>query len=112
MAAWAAVKHLRATGFTPKGDLLFAPVIGEEDGGLGTYSLITEGFPNYYNLDQHEIMGAVIPEPTSLAAICANGGALTFRLRIHGAAIHASRRTEGVSAIDKFFPIHQALAEF
>jgi len=112
MAAWAAVKHLRATGFMPKGDLLFAPVIGEEDGGLGTYSLITEGFANYYNLDQHEIMGAVIPEPTSLAAICANGGALTFRLRIHGAAIHASRRTEGVSAIEKFFPIYQALAKF
>jgi acetylornithine deacetylase len=57
-------------------------------------------------------MGAIIPEPTSLAAISANGGALTFRLFVHGAAIHASRRTEGVSAIEKFYPIYQALEDF
>lgn len=112
IAALAAVKHLRARGFTPKGDLLFAPVIAEEDGGLGTYSLITEGLPRFYNLDEHKIMGAIIPEPTSLAAISANGGALTFRLLVHGAAIHASRRTEGVSAIEKFYPVYQALADF
>ncbi len=31
---------------------------------------------------------------------------------MHGAAIHASRRTEGVSAIEKFYPILQALADF
>ena len=109
IAAWAAVKFLRASGFTPRGDLLFAPVIGEEDGGLGTYSLITEGLPRFYSLAEHEVSGAIIPEPTSLAAISANGGALTFRLLVHGAAIHASRRTEGVSAIEKFYPIYQAL---
>lgn len=112
IAALAAVKHLRARGFMPQGDLLFAPVIGEEDGGLGTYSLITEGLPRFYNLHDHRVMGAIIPEPTSLAAISANGGALTFRLLVHGAAIHASRRTEGVSAIEKFYPIYQALADF
>jgi acetylornithine deacetylase len=112
IAALAAVKHLKANGFTPKGDLLFAPVIGEEDGGIGTYSLITEGLPRFYNLDEHEILGAIIPEPTSLAAISANGGALTFRLLVHGAAVHASRRTEGVSAIEKFYPIYQALIDF
>jgi acetylornithine deacetylase len=112
IAALAAVKSLRESGFTPQGDLLFAPVIGEEDGGLGTYSLITEGLPRFYNLDDHHVMGAIIPEPTSLAAISANGGALTFRLLVHGAAIHASRRTEGVSAIEKFYPIYQALEEF
>jgi len=112
IAALAAVKHLKANGFTPKGDLLFAPVIGEEDGGIDTYSLITEGLPRFYNLDEHEILGAIIPEPTSLAAISANGGALTFRLLVHGAAVHASRRTEGVSAIEKFYPIYQALIDF
>ncbi len=42
----------------------------------------------------------------------ANGGALTFRLKVHGAAIHASRRTEGVSAVEKFYPIYLALADF
>lgn len=112
IAALAAVKFLRASGFNPQGDLLFAPVIGEEDGGLGTYSLITEGLPRFYNLEEHRILGAIIPEPTSLAAISANGGALTFRLLVHGAAIHASRRSEGVSAIEKFYPIYQALTDF
>lgn len=112
IAALAAVKYLRANEFMPQGDLLFAPVIGEEDGGLGTYSLITEGLPRFYNLDDHSIMGAIINEPTSLAVISANGGALTFRLLVHGAAIHASRRTEGVSAIEKFYPIYQALTDF
>lgn len=112
IAALAAVKYLRANEFMPQGDLLFAPVIGEEDGGLGTYSLITEGLPRFYNLEDHAIMGAIINEPTSLAAISANGGALTFRLLVRGAAIHASRRTEGVSAIEKFYPVYQALTDF
>jgi acetylornithine deacetylase len=51
----------------------------------------------------------VIPEPTSLDIIPANSGALTFRLRVHGLATHAARRTEGVSAIEKFWPIFRAL---
>jgi acetylornithine deacetylase len=51
----------------------------------------------------------VIPEPTSLATIPANSGALTFRLRVHGRATHAARRAEGVSAIEKFWPIWRAL---
>ena len=53
----------------------------------------------------------MIPEPTSLASIPANSGALTFRIRIHGLATHAARRAEGVSAIEKFWPIWQALAD-
>jgi acetylornithine deacetylase len=43
--------------------------------------------------------------------IPANSGALTFRLRVHGLATHAARRTEGVSAIDAYWPLHRALAE-
>ena len=32
-------------------------------------------------------------------------GALTFRLTVRGRATHASRRTSGVSAIEKFIPV-------
>jgi acetylornithine deacetylase len=53
----------------------------------------------------------VVPEPTSLNVMPANGGALTFRLTVRGLATHAARRTEGVSAIEKFYPVLQALHE-
>ena len=53
----------------------------------------------------------VIGEPTELDVIPANSGALTFRLRVRGLATHAARRTEGVSAIEKFWPVWQALRE-
>ncbi|MGA9860002.1 MAG: M20/M25/M40 family metallo-hydrolase, partial [Solirubrobacteraceae bacterium] len=51
----------------------------------------------------------VIPEPTSLDISPASGGSLTFRLHVRGLATHASRRTSGVSAIEKFFPVFQAI---
>lgn len=108
IAAIAAVGALRTAGFTPRGDILIAPVIGEEDGGLGTYALLREGLPRFYD---HQIAGVIIPEPTSLALVPANAGALTFRLRVPGSAVHASRRTDGVSAIEKFYPILHALNE-
>jgi acetylornithine deacetylase len=108
IAAVQAMAILKTQGFVPRGDILVAPVIGEEDGGLGTYSLLREGLPLFY---PGVIGSCVIPEPTSLAVIPANAGALTFRLRVHGAAIHASRRSEGVSAIDKFYPILHALQD-
>ena len=100
VAALEAVRSIAEAGITLRGDVLFAPVSGEEDGGLGTYALLQRGVVADMCL---------IPEPTDLALVPANGGALTFRLTVHGAAVHASRRTEGVSAIEKFFPIYQAL---
>jgi acetylornithine deacetylase len=51
----------------------------------------------------------VVPEPTGLDLVTANAGALTFRLRVPGRATHASRRSEGVSAIEKFLPVMAAL---
>jgi acetylornithine deacetylase len=51
----------------------------------------------------------VIPEPTSLDLVPANAGSLTFRLRVPGHATHASRRTAGVSAIEKFWVVFRAL---
>ena len=100
VAAWEAMRALRDAGVTLAGDVMLAPVSGEEDGGLGTYALLHHGV---------HADACVIPEPTDLAIIPANGGALTFRLRIHGRATHASRRTEGVSAVEKFIPILEAL---
>jgi acetylornithine deacetylase len=100
IAAHWAVQAIRAAGVRLRGDLLVASVQGEEDGGLGTFGLLQRG----WTAD-----ACVIPEPTTLDIIPANSGALTFRLRIRGQATHAARRTEGVSAIEKFWPVYLAL---
>jgi acetylornithine deacetylase len=100
IAAHWAVQAIRASGVRLRGDLLLASVQGEEDGGLGTFGLLQRG----WTAD-----ACVIPEPTTLDIIPANSGALTFRVRIRGRATHAARRTDGVSAIEKFWPVFQAL---
>lgn len=107
VAAWEALRMIDRAGVTLRGDVVLCPVSGEEDGGLGTFAaidhLVTRG-------GMH-IEACIVPEPTDLDLVPANGGALTFRVKVPGAAIHASRRAEGVSAIEKFIPILNALAE-
>jgi acetylornithine deacetylase len=97
-----AVQALRTTDVGLRGDVLLASVQGEEDGGLGTFAMLQRGW---------RADACVIPEPTELDVVPANSGALTFRLRIRGLATHAARRAEGVSAIDKFWPVSQALVD-
>lgn len=107
VAAWAALRAVRDCGIDLAGNVLLAPVSGEEDGGLGTYALLKR-------LAERDIQPTccVVPEPTSLDIIPANGGALTFRLTVQGQATHASRRTEGVSALTAFLPVLAALEDF
>ena len=102
IAAHCAVQAVRRSGVRLRGDLLVASVQGEEDGGLGTYATLRRGWTAH---------ACVIPEPTDLALVPANSGALTFRLRVHGHATHAARRTEGVSAIERFWPVWRALQD-
>jgi acetylornithine deacetylase len=102
IAAHWAVQSIRRAGVQLRGDLLLASVQGEEDGGLGTYSLLRRGW---------RADACVLPEPTGLDLVPSNAGALTFRLRIRGHATHASRRMAGVSAIEKFWPVWQALVD-
>jgi acetylornithine deacetylase len=97
-----AVRALRVAGVRLRGDVVVASVQGEEDGGLGTFATLQRGW---------RADACVIAEPTGLDVVPANSGALTFRLRIHGRAAHAARRTEGVSALEAFWPVWQALAE-
>ncbi len=98
-AIWA-VRALQRSGIEFAGDVLLACVEGEEDGGLGSYALLRRGW---------RADACVIPEPTGLDLVPANAGALTFRLRVPGHATHASRRTEGESALDHFWPVWHAL---
>ncbi|WP_283137602.1 ArgE/DapE family deacylase [Rhizohabitans arisaemae] len=102
VAALFAVRALRRLGPRLRGDLLLACVAGEEDGGLGAYALLRRGW---------RADACVIPEPTGLGVVPANAGALTFRLTVTGRAAHAARRDAGVSAVERFWPVFQALRE-
>lgn len=97
-----AAKALRDAGIELTGELLVESVIGEEDGGVGTLATLERG----YRAD-----GAVIMEPTELAVVAAQAGALNFRLTVPGRAAHGCMRGEGVSAIEKFLPLFTALQE-
>ncbi|MGH8866550.1 MAG: ArgE/DapE family deacylase [Actinomycetes bacterium] len=101
-AALAAVRALRRADVPLAGEVLLATVPGEEDGGLGTFATLHRG----YRAD-----ACVVPEPTGLDVVPACAGALTFRLRVPGRSAHASRRTEGVSALDNLWLVHRALAD-
>ncbi|WP_199320166.1 ArgE/DapE family deacylase [Leptolyngbya sp. FACHB-261] len=95
-----ALKAIQAAGLQLQGRVLLQSVVSEEDGGLGTFATLRRG----YRGD-----AAIITEPTRLNIIPACGGALTFRLRLSGCSTHASVRREGVSAIEKFWLVWQAL---
>ena len=87
-----AVRALRDTGALDRlgGELLVALVPSEEDGGQGTLAAIRAGATGD---------AAIITEPTGLEIVVAHAGAITFELTVPGRAAHASRRTEGVSAL-------------
>ncbi len=88
-----AAAALKKSGLPLRGRLIVQSVVGEEDGGIGTFAMAERG----YRAD-----AAYVLEPTRLRLIPAQAGALTFRLRISGRSAHASVRYEGVSAIEKF----------
>jgi acetylornithine deacetylase len=102
-AASMGVRAAQKLGVAPKRPVLLQSVIGEETGGLGTLAAILRG----YRAD-----AAVIAEPTSLAMCPVQSGALSFRLHVPGRSAHGAIRQAGVSAIEKFWPIWQALRDF
>lgn len=102
VASLYAIAAVRAAGIRLKGRVLLESVVGEEDGGLGTFATLLRGYRGE---------AAIIAEPTDLAIIPACAGALTFRLRFTGRATHASVRDEGVSTIEKFWIVWKALDE-
>jgi acetylornithine deacetylase len=48
-------------------------------------------------------------EPTELMLAPAHAGALSFRIRVPGLSAHGCVREEGVSAVELFRPVHDAL---
>jgi acetylornithine deacetylase len=88
-----AVDVLQQLGYRPARDVLIESVIGEESGGIGTLTTIIKG----YTAD-----AVILLEPTRLEICPVQSGALTFRLIVPGRSIHAAMKPYGVSAIEKF----------
>jgi len=97
-----AARALRTSGVTLARPLAVHAVVGEEDGGLGTYATLRRG---------HTADACVIAEPTAQEVVTDNAGALTFRLAVRGRAVHGSMRASGVSALDALDTVRQALRE-
>ncbi len=97
IAAARAVSHLEL-----KRPFAVHSVIGEEDGGIGTFATLRRG---------HTGDACIIAEPTAGQIVAANAGSLTFRIAVQGRATHGSMRATGHSAISAFELIHRALAQ-
>jgi acetylornithine deacetylase len=95
-----AVQVLHEAGVRLRGGVRLQTVIGEEDGGLGTYATLQRG---------HTGDLAVVCEPTAGRLITACAGALTFRLTVTGRSAHGSTAYEGVDAIAAFWPVFERL---
>ena len=95
-----AVDVLQRLGYRPAQDVLIESVIGEESGGIGALTTIVKG----YRAD-----GVILLEPTRLEISCVQSGAFTFRLTVPGRSIHAAMKPYGVSAIEKFVLLFNAI---
>ncbi|MCW2748601.1 MAG: acetylornithine deacetylase or succinyl-diaminopimelate desuccinylase [Nocardioidaceae bacterium] len=102
-AILSAADAVQRLGITLRRSFALHTVIGEEDGGLGTFATLRRG---------HRGDVCVIAEPTARSIIAANAGALTFTLEVVGRATHGSTRGSGVSAIDAFITLQAGLAAF
>jgi acetylornithine deacetylase len=99
-AVVAMVHALGALGDEPAPEVVLQCVASEEDGGLGTFAALER---------DAAFDAALIPEPTAFDVVCAQAGALTFRLVVPGRGAHAATRLRGCSAIDRYVRIHAAL---
>ena len=98
----AALHALAAAGPSAPCEAVLVAVASEEDGGLGTFAALER---------DAAFDACLIPEPVGFDVVCAHAGALTFEGVVRGVSAHAAYRLEGASAIDRYLPIHAALAE-
>jgi acetylornithine deacetylase len=81
-------------------EVVLQAVASEEDGGLGTFAALER---------DAAFDAALIPEPTGFEVVCAQAGALTFRITVRGRAAHAAMRLAGRSALDRYVGLHVAI---
>jgi acetylornithine deacetylase len=97
-----ALEAIIAAGVGLCGDLFFETVLEEECCGNGALACRLHGY-------SAAAEAAIIPEPTSLSATVANMGVMWFRVRVRGSSGHVGKAHEANNAIEKCFPLIQAL---
>ncbi|MBZ0135432.1 MAG: ArgE/DapE family deacylase [Planctomycetes bacterium] len=97
-----ALHVLRDLGYAPAGKVICQSVVEEECTGNGALSLLEKG----YRAD-----AAIIPEPFNESITSAQVGVLWFRVRVLGMTTHVLGASRGVNAIEKSWPIIQALRD-
>jgi acetylornithine deacetylase len=97
----AALHAMIALQHADRPEIVLQGVSSEEDGGLGTFAALER---------DAAFDACLIPEPTGFDVVCAQAGAITFAGTVRGVSTHAATRLHGVSAIDRYLPVHEALA--
>ena len=87
-ACMAAIAALQRDRVGLAGDLLVAAVADEEHASIGTAEVI----------EQYEVNGAIVTEPTELDVCLAHKGFVWLELRVTGRAAHGSRPELGIDA--------------
>lgn len=85
-----AVRSLIEQGIRLKGDVILTFVIGELQGGVGTFAAVESGLRADYFINS---------EPSDLQAITMHAEAFTFVIEIEGVTRHLSKREDAVDAI-------------
>ncbi len=98
-----AVKSLIESEIELEGDLIVALVVDEEISGLGTQSLIDNG----YRADM-----AVVAEPTMLQVCIAHKGVAHIEVITKGESAHASTPYKGSNAIYKMMKVISSFEKF
>lgn len=89
-AYFCAVKTLIDAGVRLPGDVILTFVVGELQGGVGTYSLVQQGLRADYFINS---------EPSDLQAITMHAAAFMFLIELVGDTRHMSKREAAVDAI-------------
>jgi acetylornithine deacetylase len=97
-----ALHALRELGAVPASNVTCQSVVEEECTGNGALALLEQG----YRAD-----AAIIPEPFNETLLTAQVGVLWFRVRVVGATTHVLGAGSGVNAIEKSWPIINALRD-
>ncbi|MDG2403431.1 MAG: M20/M25/M40 family metallo-hydrolase [Paracoccaceae bacterium] len=89
-ASLSAVRTLIEQGRRLKGDVILTYVVGELQGGVGTYAAVQAGTQADYFINS---------EPTDLQALTMHADAFVFKIELTGITRHMSKREEAVDAI-------------
>ncbi|MEA2226821.1 MAG: succinyl-diaminopimelate desuccinylase [bacterium] len=99
----AAAHHLSHRADELRGTLILQFAAGEECAEPGTLSLIQAGFTGDFG---------IVTEPTELKVAVAERGLGTYRIRIKGRSIHASRSHLGLNPVPHLRPVLDAIETY